>query len=185
MAGMLSLLCLGFLASMLVPSMVLYGRQSSLAEAQQSAAVVMERLRGGVLSSLPETVSSTPGGQALAWRPGDSNDPFSPQGSRNLLGQFDVYTWQSDRATLSYTPWSPPGLDFSRASPLPEGAFPSAPQANSRIVARFVTLFRVSHPVKFPLQVELTLSPPAPKGRGQMDWQARASLMPAAARYPD
>lgn len=167
---------------MFVPSVLLFKQQSSLAQAQQEGSVLMDRLRSGIFTTLPETISVPPSGQALSWRPGDKNSPFNSAGNPNLLGHFDVYAWDVALKELRYTDWVPTGFDFTQMTALPAAQFPSGMTPKTRVVARHVTLFRVTTPVSYPLEIELTLNPPSPKGNSS--WTLTQKIMPPGGLAP-
>ncbi len=182
--GGLALLCITIMLAMFVPSVMLHRQQSGVAEAQQSANLALYRLRSGILSSLPETVSVANSGQAISWRRGDPDTPFNTQGGRNFVNSFDVYAWDSAQQELRFTPWSPAGFDFSLIGALPAAQFPAVMTQNTRVVARNVVQFQVTHPLTFPLQVQITISPPTHRGK-RPSWTFKQSIMPTSGLLPE
>lgn len=171
------------MAALLVPSVSLFHHQSGLAEAQQVVCVVSDRIRQGLLSTLPQTIATHAGGTSLSWRPGDPLQPFSPTGQRQLRGHFMVYSWNAARQEVSFTPWSPGGYDFTTVAALSSSQLPPLPTAQTRVLGRHVTHFHVTFPITFPLQLEITVSPPGP--RRQASWSLRQQIMPAADLVPE
>lgn len=167
---------------MLLPSALLFEHQSGYAQAQQQGTVVLDRLRSGILGTLPETLSVTPAGNALSLRPGDRDAPFTAVGTTQLLGHYDVYFWDSSRGELSFTPLTPTGHDFTRVGSLPVALFASLPTAQTRVLARHVTLFRVTSPLQFPLQVEITITPPGRQRK--VEWSMAQKIMPPGGLVP-
>ena len=174
---------LALMAALLIPSVSLFHHQSGLAEAQQVVCVLSDRIRQGLVSTLPQTIATHAGGSSLSWRPGDPDQPFSATGQRNLRGHFLVCSWDSVRKEVSFTPVSPGGYDFSTVTPLGTAQLPSLPTAQTKVLGRHVSHFRCSFPVTFPLELEMTVSPPG--ARRQASWSLKQQIMPPADLVPE
>ena len=170
----IGLLVTGALLQLYLPSMWLFLQQNDLAQAQQQTVVALDRIRGGLLNTLPETVSVQASLKGLAWRPQDPNTPFDPLGNPLLANQFAVYWWDPPSGKLFSLDHSPPGYPWSPPGPLADAGFP-APSPACRVVALNVSNFKAG-PLAFPLPLEITVSPP--KTRHTPSWTLRTRVMP-------
>lgn len=168
---------------MFVPTMTLFQSQTGVAESQQQSVVILDRMRNALLATLPETISVTPDGRAIGWRPVDRNSPFNDVGTPNLLGHFEVYRWDSVRQELHYTPWAPSAHDFMRTTCLPVALFPTGMTPKTRVAARKVIHFQVTSPVSFPLELEITVNPTPDKPRTA--WTLREKITAPVGLMPE
>jgi hypothetical protein len=186
----LSVVVLGLMIQLLVPSIMLFRVESAATEAQQAAFIVVGRVSKALMNTQLNTVTllydvTADNPVAVSYQEVAPADPISTEGRPKFLPRFSLYYWNRPTGRIVYeeTPDSPmPGHDWSdpqvpqRLSLTELRAYCTVPNGEERVVARNVVSFVVTdqdgdvalvHP---PLVIEVTCQVEAPRG-GDMKYE--------------
>lgn len=197
-AAVISLVVLGVIFQLLVPSLSLFKSQMAFSQSHQSALLSAQRLKREITNTSVSTMTVSSDGYSVALAPRPGAAPFDSSGGGRYRSEFVIYFWDPTSQKLQQKRWprggdSVPSGTFGGPNPprLSEsqlGSIIGSVNGSERVIASNISVFSIqdsgSDPVLLepPFQIAITCSVPTQSDKNE-DYEVFLQVAPRSVEW--